>query len=144
MSFYILWCCISFAAVFSVAPRYATMAAADNSIMLVETPLCPATDPEWELHFAVSFFYYMLRCLSLSLSPSDPVLQAPYAQLVMGSAAHALKVCALHLPSPFAACTQRIACAAQKAQVTSRIKCRIPPSSTRVLWAWPMSSSSAP
>ena len=60
--------------------------------MLVETPLNPAVDPEWDLHFAVSLLHLVLMNSPALLVLLSPYYQAPYAQLVLGSAAHALQV----------------------------------------------------
>jgi len=78
------------------------MTATDDTPMLVESPLQPASDPEWDLHFAVRPLPLQPRLQSTPLPPNFSVTalysQAPYAQLVLGSAAHALQV---HARAPF-------------------------------------------
>ena len=98
--------CLPSVALCKLAARTFAMAASDDAPMLVETPVNPAVDPEWDLHFAVNLLQLLrirdiaslLRLLCLR---SDPTWQAPYAQLVLGSAAHALQVHAHPLTTLF-------------------------------------------
>ena len=129
----------------SLAACAPAMAATDNSPMLVETPVSPAIDPEWDLHFAVGLLSPLLRRHSASLFPSSSHLAGSvrtacpgqHRARPAGARAHrALFSRLFHASSrPL---SRHMPCAA------SRSHSRILPSNTRARLAWPMTSSSAP
>ena len=129
----------------SLAACAPAMAATDNSPMLVETPVSPAIDPEWDLHFAVGLLSPLLRRHSASLFPSSSHLAGSvrtacpgqHRARPAGARAHrALFSRLFHASSrPL---SRHMPCAA------SRSHSRILPSNTRARVAWPMTSSSAP